>query len=115
MQPHSPAGESSAASEYPLDLRPLPDPIGLRETLPGDIRTSAPVAGSVGLLLVGSRKLEPTLGPPPLQDEATALRLHAGAKAELSSSTDLAGLVGSLHFPGSLGCMGDGQRIISRF
>ncbi len=64
---------------------------------------------SVGLLLVGRGELEPALGTTSLKDQASALRLHSRAKAELASPADLAGLVGSLHVPGSLSTMGDGR------
>jgi hypothetical protein len=55
-------------------------------------------AASVGLLLVGGSQLTSPLCPTPLKDEAPAFCLHAGAKAEFAGSTDLAGLIGTLHF-----------------
>ena len=59
--------------------------------------------------------MTPPLGSAPLEYKTAALGLHSGAKSELSSSADLAGLVSSLHFPGSLSSMGDGGSLLVSF
>jgi len=109
MNPHTLARKTASAREDPLYVLSLANPVGFLELEPGDISTSRPRACSVGLLLVGSAQLEPSLGPSALEDEAAALCLHAGAKAEFAGSANFAGLIGTLHDTGSLGCMSDGE------
>lgn len=67
----------------------------------------------VGLFLVRGGQLTAPLGPTPLEDKATAFRFHTGAKAEFSSSTNLARLVSTLHVPGSFGSMRGGERLLA--
>jgi hypothetical protein len=74
----------------------------LENPCPGISRPLPRGAGSVRLLLVGGGQLEPPFCSTPLEDETSTLGLHAGAKAELAGSADFAGLVGTLHVPGSL-------------
>jgi hypothetical protein len=105
---HAFTGKTNAAGKDLLNLRPLSHAIRLGKPLPGDFETSSPQGESVGLLLVGGGELEPPLGAAPLENETAALGLHAGAKAELAGSADFARLIGTLHFPSSLG-IGDGE------
>jgi hypothetical protein len=103
MDPHSLAGIPLALVEGPIDLGPLANLFPFSETQSGDGAASALFQSLVLLLLVGSGKLDSSLGSPALENEATTAGLHAGAKAELAVAANFAGLVGAFHDPGSLG------------